>query len=518
MEVIKDYIRKCETLYPVIQRKMLEFDCIIPDNMPDATQISVIEARPIIEDIRTDNTFTVADITVNYAVIYICDNEENSIKSFTVKGNHTITVDIPGVNSSVSISGTATIENTEFTLINSRKTAVKSDLRLDLFLVENEEQGLAIDLADAEKIKSLTSNKSICTCTENVKTTCDVASNIELPGIKKPFEKLIRSAAQLSDLIYTVTADQLQIRGNLSICTIYTTQEKSDTLQILESQVPFSHIVNVDMRDEKQARSVMSCIKNYNAQIIEDSDGLQRILNVNSTIEFEIKTYTCMEYSILEDAFSLEEDIQVIREEKTFITQAEEVTGTFTIKEVIAKPAQLPGIKEIADINCYISDIVTECKEENITIKGKVICNVLYLTDDVTDPIRSFATSIGFEQTTEQRNITPEHSVAIYPEINHINFGYISSEETELRISFTARGIVTLTQSVELVTDLQINDVQGDNTAENNAPILLYIVQPGDSIWKISKKYKTDPEYLKKINRLPEPYIIYPGQKLIISK
>ena len=45
-----------------------------------------------------------------------------------------------------------------------------------------------------------------------------------------------------------------------------------------------------------------------------------------------------------------------------------------------------------------------------------------------------------------------------------------------------------------------------------------YIVQPGDSIWSIAIKFNVDTDHLIKINFLEDPYVIYPNQKLTISK
>ncbi|MDX9697740.1 MAG: LysM domain-containing protein [Bacteroidales bacterium] len=43
-----------------------------------------------------------------------------------------------------------------------------------------------------------------------------------------------------------------------------------------------------------------------------------------------------------------------------------------------------------------------------------------------------------------------------------------------------------------------------------------YIVQKGDTLWAIGKKYNIDWEYLAKFNHLDNPHLIYPNDKILI--
>jgi spore coat assembly protein SafA len=44
------------------------------------------------------------------------------------------------------------------------------------------------------------------------------------------------------------------------------------------------------------------------------------------------------------------------------------------------------------------------------------------------------------------------------------------------------------------------------------------VVQKGDSLWKIAKKYRTTVDNIAAVNELENPDLIYPGQKLLIIK
>ena len=65
--------------------------------------------------------------------------------------------------------------------------------------------------------------------------------------------------------------------------------------------------------------------------------------------------------------------------------------------------------------------------------------------------------------------------------------------------------------SIEAIEDLPIN-------LNDISSINIYIVKPGDSIWKIAKKYKTSMDNIIKINNLENPDVIDVGQKILVIR
>ena len=62
----------------------------------------------------------------------------------------------------------------------------------------------------------------------------------------------------------------------------------------------------------------------------------------------------------------------------------------------------------------------------------------------------------------------------------------------------------------------KIEDVPID--LKNISSINIYVVKPGDSIWKIAKKYKTSMENIIKTNKLENPNLIDVGQKILVIR
>ena len=50
-----------------------------------------------------------------------------------------------------------------------------------------------------------------------------------------------------------------------------------------------------------------------------------------------------------------------------------------------------------------------------------------------------------------------------------------------------------------------------------NTGITIYFVKPGDTLWKIAKKFYTTVENLAKINNLQDPDVLDVGKALVIA-
>ena len=48
--------------------------------------------------------------------------------------------------------------------------------------------------------------------------------------------------------------------------------------------------------------------------------------------------------------------------------------------------------------------------------------------------------------------------------------------------------------------------------------MIVYIVKPGDSVWKIAKNLNVTMESIININNLEKPDMVYPGDKLYILR
>ena len=81
---------------------------------------------------------------------------------------------------------------------------------------------------------------------------------------------------------------------------------------------------------------------------------------------------------------------------------------------------------------------------------------------------------------------------------------------------------ITIYLEVNVENVLKINSINKIEDApidlKDISSINIYVVKPGDSIWKIAKKYKTSMENIIRTNKLENPDLIDIGQKILVIR
>ena len=109
------------------------------------------------------------------------------------------------------------------------------------------------------------------------------------------------------------------------------------------------------------------------------------------------------------------------------------------------------------------------------------------------------------------QSITVQHLM----QIKDIDFQMLSEREGELRATVTMETMVTRQETAETVKDITVDE---ETASMPMAGAVIYMVQKGDSLWKIAKKYRTTVNDILAVNDIENPDLIYPGQKLLIIK
>ena len=131
-------------------------------------------------------------------------------------------------------------------------------------------------------------------------------------------------------------------------------------------------------------------------------------------------------------------------------------------------------------------------------------------------------------ETNELSSKTVDILVNEKYDIDNLISGFKANIELDLdSISVTQSGndieakmSIDILANIQNVLDLNIIDKieDGDLDFSNIDSINVYIVKPGDSLWKIAKKYKTSIDKIVKINDIVDPDKIDVGQKILIIR
>lgn len=516
-ELAKDYVRMNRILPTEPARNVYEMDCIVPDAMPDVIRVLATDAAAVTEEVTPGNGTVSVKFRIFYKILYMTDAGDTLVKAFRTTSEHICIFDVPEINENCIRTALCTAEHCDYTLTNSRKLALRTAVRIEPELYSPEDVGLTAAITGTEDMQTLTEPCNLTTACGEITSTLVMTERTELPGGKAPILEVLRADPRVCDVSTQLTGDKLQFRGNLTVCTLYIADDREQSLQILEQQFPFNQVVPVSILGDNITWLPDYMLSLFSCECAEDADGEMRILNVSATVNFRAEAYKNTECTLLKDAFAPGYSFSLETETLQLSTGIEEVSGQFVLKDMVSVPTGCPEIKEIVNVTGSIGSLNGVCEAGKIVLDGFVLCNVLYISADDGLPLCSFQVKVPYTQTLEDRRIRENMQLRIRTELNHISFSILSPGELELRIAMAVRGCANQITALPVATDI-VDWMELPPLVQDHGAIILYIVQPGDTLWKIAKRYGVSLDTLIAANDIKNPDLIQPGQKIILVR
>lgn len=521
LELIKDYVQLSNLSQPESVTAMCEFDCIIPDVLPDMTKILAVYAVAESESVDKSGAHATINFRINYKILYLSEpdaatEDKPIIKSFESVSRHSSVLESTSPVDNAVFRSYCFVENTEANFINSRKLSVKTTVRIDSCIINSCEAAICTTMSGIDDIQTQTKNVNFSCIKESISNVISIDEEIELSAGKAAYKELLRNDAMLSDVTYSFIGDKLQVKGSIEICTLYVADDPAESIQIVENEIPFTQTIETETIGESIKWRINSDLKKCRSDITRDSDGELRIMHFTAEIEVNADAFAVQDSEILSDAYSLSQVFALKTAEYTSTLISDDISGQFVLRNAISKEENLPDIFQVVNVTATLGKLTTSVEDGKISASGEIICNVLYLSDEKGTPLSSFRSVIPFAQYIDCKNALPGMMTYIQPAVNHVSFNIMSPSEIEVRIAISCSGTILKNYTFSVIDDVSQPDDPYITNSEDRPSILLYVVQPNDSLWKVAKRYNAPLELLKNINQLKNPDMILPGQKLLI--
>lgn len=110
--------------------------------------------------------------------------------------------------------------------------------------------------------------------------------------------------------------------------------------------------------------------------------------------------------------------------------------------------------------------------------------------------------------------INQNTKVQVKVEVSSKDVIIMPDESAEMKIDLNLLVDIFKNTEMNVITDLNVEE----NREIDNYSIIIYFVKPGDTLWKIAKKFRSTVENIVKINEIEDENKIYVGQQLFIPR
>ncbi|MCL1843886.1 MAG: DUF3794 domain-containing protein [Defluviitaleaceae bacterium] len=496
---------------------MLEGDLIVPDVRPDMALLLQTEEQVII-----DRTEAGAD-RVNYvgrlnlSVLYVAKAADKSVHAISLSRPLDDFVNLDGVSKDMWVRTKATIANIDYRVVNDRKVNYRAIVNVSISAERSDAHEMIVHINDVPENQLLKTNLNLNRTIENRLDRFVVKDQITLPSAKPNIREVLQVTASITNREVRVTGGRVSLSGEILLTTLYRGDSDDSLIEFIESELPFNGPIDITgARDDMFADVVLQVSDNH-VTVRPDDDGEDRVLEIEISVGVEMKVYSTETFPILEDAYIINQQLTPARTVVRYPRLVCLNRNQTPVKEVVALGNSVPDMLQVFRVKGHAHIDEVKIIEDKIIVEGAINTDILYVAESDATPLASFRTVIPYRQVIEAKGANPSMGVDVDISIDHVTFNMLSPRETEVRFLLTFNTRVIEQEETRIICDIEFSELDAAALA-NQASMTVYIVQNGDNLWKIAKRYNTPLDELLSVNDIENPGKITSGQKLLILK
>ena len=490
---------------------LVEGDVIVPDIKPDIKEILLTEANPVITGQEiVDGKLSITG-TATIRILYVSEEETPLPKQMETKFDFKDSLDLPA-DTLLDLSTKIAAEHIEFSIINSRKINMKIVVSVTAKGYAKQELTLLTDVSEDCPLKIRKKHISAYQVVADTARDIVITEALEVPATKPDIDEIIKLDINALKGDCKIMSGKILLKGSLMINTLFLSRETDNDISHMEHQLAFSEMVDVEGLTDDCLCNVNYEIKNVYYTIKEDVNGEDRLISLDVVLRAEITATRTQEADIIEDCYSTNGQVVLHHEHIQLDDLLGEGVSHENIKEIITIPEGAPSAGAVYSLQCKPKVQAIQVAEENVTITGKLVAFILYASADGENPLYSLVSEFDFQHVVPMDGLDETALCECGVTEQGVSFTLNAAAEIELRciLEFYTRAIRKT--ETKWLTGCEL--VEEDNVPKRHG-MVIYFVQPADTLWDIAKHYRTDQKKIMELNKL-EKNQLFPGQKLLI--
>lgn len=317
-----------------------------------------------------------------------------------------------------------------------------------------------------------------------------------------------------------INGDVVTVKGEFQVRVLYVAGGSDQPVHVATGTFEITENITVPELSEDNQVYVDLTLKDWTYELSSTNGGQQ--IEVDAMVQINITVTELKDITVVTgvDCKKIEIETELLRVDE--IIEDKTITHTFTATADV--PPEKPEIKTggilEADINYLAFDC--EAEENEVKIFGTYNTGVMYIAnqtiDDNINPVHYFHNTINYTKYINVPGAKPGMKCDVDVKVKRVTGRKVAVDQVRLSITLQKDIRVTDLKELEIITDIiEVSSVVDEPDCEQPAKIV-YIVQPGDTLYKIACRYKTTIEALAQYNNIANPDYIEVGQKIIIPR
>ncbi len=514
MELTKKSIRMCRLKKKTVSQITMDDDFIVPDVKPDIEKLVLEDGEAQIEEIKRLPEKAELRGKLSYRLLYQ-PMEGGGLQAMQGTIPFDEYLNIPELAEKDYLQAEAELEDLTVELIHSRKINVKAIITFRLNVEGLEEQEAVTGVEEdspAELLMRVVRAAQTAVCQ---KDTYRIKEELELSGNQPDIEELLWSQCRLRNVQTRPLDAQISIQGMLDVFCVYRGPEAHIPPQWIEKEIPFAGTIEMSDSTEDMYPEILVHTAHCQVEIQPDFDGENRSLSLDVVLELDIKLYEEETLQIVSDVYSPAMDL----EPEYLPAEIDEILVKNSSKTRVSGKLKSRTGDNILQI-CHVDGMVklddTRPEDGGLMLEGALCLKILFMTDSDSQPLQSMKGVIPFQYKIEARGMDEQSSCQLNTGLEQLGAVMLGGGEIEVKATVLFDLLARRTVKEQLVTGVTERPIDFEEV-QKLPGIVVYVVQPEDTLWKIAKRFHASVESLREINGLGED-TLHAGKRLLVIK
>ena len=507
MEIEKKTVSTVKTVYEGDVKSSAEGSIIVPDTKPDVLKICEVTAEAYLAEKQIEDGKITLKGKVRVNILYLPESNDKKLESINGCLEFCETVKKNEFKEDMTLCAFCDVDKVSYKLLNSRKIGLETKILINLCVFSNEQKDV-VESVSSDNAE--TKSKQIAMTGRQQYDEFDfiVDEEIAFPKGKKAAQ-ILKADMCVASKETKALDGKFVIKGRIGVNLLYADTE--GRCNHLDSEIPFTEVFDVNGLAEDQDFEV-SCEIGETAYEMTNAEDDTSSVAVRANVTVGIKTEQEETISAVGDCYFTDADCKFVYEDVKLQNVAAQVHFSTVIKQLLQKAEGAPDIMSVYRVQAKPIITSSEIKDGKLSVSGKVIMYVMYITEDAENPIASIKEEVPFNYIIDcEGKISEKDKSILCVECEHISYVINSKDAVEVRC-----GLVISGKIISVFDEKIISDIVAEARQNEKSGIVIYFAKDGDDLWDIAKNYHVKTDAIRQINGLDEEQKLRAGEKLII--
>jgi spore coat assembly protein SafA len=507
---------------------------VLPYGKPDIERVLSVEAEVNTEnlDINVIDDKVVIEGAIDVEALYVGKVPAESQPVHFVEGtvDFSIFVKIPGARKNMDVKVKARVEHVQFSHNDARPREIDVRIIVEFFVkvTKRVQLEIVVDAKGPSDLQVLKESIRVDHVVGDGRAQKIVKSEVDVPPKKPDILEILKAEGKVRTTETKALDDKVVIEGVLEVDILYVGDVPEGVPQqpvhFMEAEIPFTEFVEVPDCRQDMSKTVKVRVEHIRARKKDE-----RSMAVEAVLDIKAKVLEPKTIEVVEDLFSPSKKLDVKKTKIKVDKVIGEGENQVIVKEAFKVPLEKPPIEQVFKTEARAKVTETRIIEDKVVVEGVLKLETLYVAEapycSPQQPVHFVENETPFTIFVEIPGAKEDMTLDFEVEVEHVSSKVDPNDARRYEVRVVLKLVAKVTRMVQLDVVVDVEEAaeeekKGEKKEEyKDKPYMtIYIVQKGDTLWKIAKRYNVTLDAIIKANNITNPDLIYPGQRLIIPR